>query len=130
VRAVGVELRARRDELAARARAMGLMGTRLGPAVTALVDAASPLDRARLVTAVCRRGRVFLLVAPPRTPIAADEDPAAHVDGGWEPFVASPALDDVLRGPIPERVPPQRVHDAPARPDGVDPWIPVTEIEL
>jgi hypothetical protein len=126
---VGVELAARRETLVERAEGLGLGATRTGDAVAALAGAAAPLDRARLVELRCRAGALFLLMAPPARPIDDDEDPAAHAGGGWRAFFATWDELRALRGvraPGPDAA---VVADAPPR-DAVDPWIPVTEVDL
>ncbi len=131
VASVGAEFDARRTWLVDHATRMGLGATVLGPAVGTLRDAATPLGRARLVTARCNRGDLFLLIAPPDQPLAGDEDPRAHAAGGWEPFVVSTSRERLVRGVSlrPEAAAP-RVADPVHNRDAVDPWIPVSEVEL
>lgn len=127
-RSVGAELDLRRRELVSRAEDLGLATTVAGPAVGALAATAEPMASVRLVEARCQEGAVFLLLAPPRGDLAPDEDPAAHAGGGWRVFAAGYDEQRLLRGePAPPPAP--RIVDSP-RGDGLDPWIPATEIDL
>lgn len=126
----GEAIAQRRAELVALATRMGVAGTAARPALTELAEASARLDRARLVTARCHGGDVYVLVVPPAHPIAPDEDPAAYAAGGWEAILASSDRAAVLLGgvpPLPAEAPP--IEDAAAE-GMIDPWLPIPEVEL
>jgi len=128
VRDVGAELGARRAALIERAEGLGLGGTLAGSAAGTLAAAAEPLGRTQLVEARCRQGTVYVLISPPRGDLDPDEDPAAHAGGGWEAFVASHDQARLLRGHEPLEHAPRIIDVAPG--DALDPWIPITEVDL
>jgi len=78
----------------------------------------------------CDNGDLYVLVAPPTRELEPDDDPDAYVAGGFEPALASPDARRLLHGYAqPAAAPAPRVEDE--TPDGVvDPWIPVTEVDL
>lgn len=130
MRTVGAELAALRRRLATTGKWRGLGHTAAGPALDALVAAAAPLDRSYLATAHCTGGKVFALLAPPARAPAADEDPRAYDAGGWQVFAVARSPDALLSG---YRAPPTpaapRVADQPPE-FAVDPWLPLTEVDL
>jgi hypothetical protein len=127
-RNVGAELEARRLELVDRAEQMGLGGTDAGAAVGGLAATAKPLARTQLVEATCKDGELYLLLSAPRTDIEPDEDPAAHAGGGWEVLLVSYEEQRLLRGAAATGTAQPIVDPVPG--GVVDPWIPVTEVDL
>ena len=128
---IGRDFDARRTTLVKYAERLGLGTTVVGSAVAALRDAALPLGRAKLVTAQCNRGDLYLLISPPNRARDQDEDPRAHSSGGWEPFVVSTSRERLVRGvPLPARGPAPLVADPAPDRAAVDPWIPVSEVDL
>jgi hypothetical protein len=128
-RHVGVFFTARREQLAAQARALGLPRTSVRQDLADLIAAATPLDDTWLVEARCAGGMLYVLVGHTHT-LEPDDDPAAYPAGGWEPVVASTDPDAPLRG-YPNRLPPPgpRVVDEPPD-ESIDPWLPVTRLGL
>jgi len=131
--AIGADMRRRREELIDIATNLGLATTPLSSVVAELDAVATGLDPTFLVVARCRRGDLFVLLAPPATATetALDDAPTrSRPDGGWRPVALAPARGDLERGaPLGPRDPAPPIDDAPAA-DGIDPWIPVGEVDL
>jgi len=126
---VGCFFAARRGVLDEQARALGLPRTAVAEDLAVLLRAAAFLDKAWLVEARCAGGDLYVLVAPVHA-LAPDDDPAAYPAGGWQAIVAATAHDTILRGfPSPVPRPGPRIDDE-APEEAVDPWLPVTRLDL
>ncbi len=128
VEEVGPALIARRDMLLKSAELLGLGSTRAGPPTGRIAAAVTPIHGSWLATAQCDTGRVFVLVAPPRVAIDADEDPRANPGAGWHAYAASIDRARLLRGGHIPLAPAPPLRDP--RGTGLDPWIPLSELEL
>ncbi len=128
-RYAGVVFAARRDLLAAQARALGLQRTAIRKDLSLLLAAAARLDDAWLVEAPCADGTLYVLVARTHT-LEPDDDPAAYPSGGWDAVVVGTDPDALLRG-YPNRLPARESRLVDSPPDeSIDPWLPVTRLDL
>lgn len=129
IRQVSAAYHARGKRLIRAAERLGLASTAASRPTGKLAAELRGFDNVRIVDVQCKKGPVFVLVGAPRKTIDPDEDPRAHPSGGWEAVMASPDLTRLQTGaPEPARPAPAVIDRSPK--DVIDPWIPLTELDI